>query len=91
MTPHIEESLDLKIPPALAELLTTVPELSQAYVVGGGVRDAVLGLAPKDLDSDVFGSDFEKLVQALGRWGPTDLEGPWVGGIKRPLVAGEAV
>ena len=91
MPSPVEEPLQLEIPPALAELLSTVPELSQAYVVGGGVRDAVLGLASKDLDIEVFGTDYERLGQALARWGPTDRVGRAFGVIKLTLADGEEI
>ncbi|MEQ1831431.1 MAG: polynucleotide adenylyltransferase, partial [Candidatus Eisenbacteria bacterium] len=91
MPTPVEEPLQLEIPPALAELLATVPELSQAYVVGGGVRDAVLGLVAKDLDLEVFGTDYDRLGRALARFGATDLVGRAFGVIRLTLASGEVV
>ena len=91
MAPLIEEPLALEIPPSLADLLATVPELSRAFVVGGSVRDAVLGLRPKDLDIEVYGTSYERLGAALARWGPTDLIGGAFGVIKLTLAGGEVV
>jgi hypothetical protein len=39
------------------------------------VRDALLGLANKDFDIEVFGVSYERLAQTLARWGRTDLVG----------------
>lgn len=91
MPTPIEEPLQLELPPALAELLATVPELSQAYVVGGGVRDAVLGQVAKDLDLEVFGTDYDQLGRALARFGATDLVGRAFGVIRLTLASGEVV
>ncbi|MBL8615533.1 MAG: hypothetical protein JNM72_07990 [Deltaproteobacteria bacterium] len=41
-----------------------------AYLVGGAVRDALLGLPIKDLDLEVHGLDAEALASALRRVGP---------------------
>jgi tRNA nucleotidyltransferase (CCA-adding enzyme) len=91
MVPLIEEPLALEIPPSLADLLATVPELSRAFVVGGSVRDAVFGLRPKDLDIEVYGTSYEHLGAALACWGPTDLIGGAFGVIKLTLAEGEVV
>jgi tRNA nucleotidyltransferase (CCA-adding enzyme) len=41
----------------------------RALVVGGFVRDRILGLDSKDLDIEVFGLELEALEAVLGRWG----------------------
>ena len=57
--------------------------MSRAYLVGGAVRDALLGLpAGRDFDIEVFGVNYEQLVQALSRWGRTDLVGRSFGVVK---------
>lgn len=63
------------IPPDLAEILAKTPELQRAFLVGGCVRDSLLGIPCKDFDVEVFGVDYEALVKALRRWGRTDLVG----------------
>ncbi len=57
------------LPAPLAEILRRTPELGEAYLVGGCVRDWVLGTPVKDFDLEVFGVRYEALVQALGKWG----------------------
>ena len=59
------------IPPELEKILLETAELSRAYLVGGAVRDALLGRSHgRDFDIEVFGVNYEQLVQALSRWGP---------------------
>jgi tRNA nucleotidyltransferase (CCA-adding enzyme) len=71
------------IPPELENILLQTAELSRAYLVGGAVRDALLGLPPgRDFDIEVFGVNYEQLVHALSRWGRTDLVGRSFGVVK---------
>ena len=44
-------------------------------VVGGSVRDALLGLAPKDFDIEVYGLELDAIATALSKIGKTDLVG----------------
>ena len=71
------------IPPELEKILLETPELGRAYLVGGAVRDALLGRpAGRDFDIEVFDVDYEQLVQSLARWGRTDLVGRSFGVVK---------
>lgn len=63
------------IPDELRRILRETPALSRAFLVGGCVRDWLLGAANKDFDIEVFGVTFEQLAEALARWGRAD----WVG------------
>ncbi|MBS1722845.1 MAG: HD domain-containing protein [Armatimonadetes bacterium] len=47
----------------------------QALVVGGAVRDAVMGVVPKDIDVEVYGIDYAALVQLLRKYGRADITG----------------
>lgn len=52
----------LELPPGLGRLITAVREAGgRPFVVGGAVRDALLGLPLKDYDLEVFGLDAERL------------------------------
>jgi tRNA nucleotidyltransferase (CCA-adding enzyme) len=65
-----------------------VQNLPGSYLVGGCVRDAVLGRPVKDYDVEVFGVPYEKLAQALSGWGKTDLVGKSFGVVKLTLPSG---
>ena len=75
------------LPQDLKAILTETPELSRAYLVGGCVRDWLLGEANKDYDIEVFGLDCEALANALSRWGKVDLVGRSFGVIKLTTAA----
>jgi tRNA nucleotidyltransferase (CCA-adding enzyme) len=70
------------IPPELDRILRQTPELQKAWLVGGCVRDALLGSPGKDFDVEVFGIGYETLAQALSRWGKVDLVGQSFGVVK---------
>ena len=70
------------LPPELLAVLTETPELSRAYLVGGCVRDWLLGIPHKDYDIEVFGLSYEELAGALSRWGKVDLVGRSFGVVK---------
>lgn len=58
-------------------------------LVGGSVRDWLLGLEPKDYDVEVGALDFETLLRVLAPWGPTDVVGRSFGVVKLRLASGE--
>jgi tRNA nucleotidyltransferase (CCA-adding enzyme) len=73
------------IPPLPADLramLEAVRRAGRPRLVGGGVRDWLLGLDSKDFDIEVAGVDFEGLRRALSAFGPTDVVGRSFGVIK---------
>ncbi len=72
----------MNLPEELAYLLRKVPALSRAYLVGGCVRDALLSIAHKDFDLEVYGVDYETLERALSAHGRVDLVGKSFGVIK---------
>lgn len=76
------EVCDIQLPPELREVLTKTPELKRSYLVGGCVRDGLLGIEHKDYDIEVYGLNYEELAAALGRWGRTDLVGRCFGVVK---------
>lgn len=80
--------LTAPLPDDLAKILAATPELKSSYLVGGCVRDALLGMDNKDFDLEVFGVSYEQLVPALSRWGRTDLVGRSFGVVKLTTPAG---
>ena len=73
---------ELHLPPDLRAMLDAVRRVARPRLVGGGVRDWLLGLEPKDFDVEVAGSDFETLHRALAPFGSTDVVGRSFGVIK---------
>ena len=74
--------LAISLPPWLAEALHANATRMRALVVGGSVRDAVLGHAPKDIDVEVYGMSYEDLAAVLERHGRMSLVGKQFGVIK---------
>ena len=44
----------------------------KALVVGGAVRDAVMGVVPKDIDVEVYGADYDTLHTTLSKYDRAD-------------------
>ena len=53
-----------------------------SLIVGGAVRDALMGIAPKDIDIEVYGISYEELEKVLKKHGKTDIVGKEFGVIK---------
>lgn len=47
----------------------------KAFLVGGSVRDEILGKKPKDMDVEVFGLSVDKFTKILSKFGKLDLVG----------------
>jgi tRNA nucleotidyltransferase (CCA-adding enzyme) len=73
---------EMNLPEELVRLLREVPALSRAYLVGGCVRDSLLGIAHKDFDLEVYGVDYGTLASQLSAYGRVDLVGRSFGVIK---------
>ena len=72
----------MQLPEQLVNVLHAVRRIGRPRVVGGCVRDWLLGLEPKDFDIEVPGVDFETLHRALAHFGATDVVGRSFGVIK---------
>jgi tRNA nucleotidyltransferase (CCA-adding enzyme) len=72
-------------------MLEAVRAVGRPRLVGGGVRDWLLGLEPKDFDVEVAGVDFETLQRALAPFGATDVVGRSFGVVKVRSAASGAV
>jgi tRNA nucleotidyltransferase (CCA-adding enzyme) len=71
------------VPEALLPLFTSVREAGgRALVVGGTVRDALLGVVSKDLDLEVHGLAVEPLTRLLARFGAVNEVGRSFGVLK---------
>ncbi len=74
--------MTVSLPSDLERILREVPAFRDAYLVGGGIRDALLGLPGKDFDVEVFGLDVEQLADLLRPFGRVDLVGRSFGVVK---------
>lgn len=77
-----------RLPPILTRILGECPELNRAYLVGGCVRDACLGVPVKDFDVEVYGISYERLIPALSKWGRADFVGESFGVVKLTVPGG---
>ncbi len=61
----------------------------RAVVVGGAVRDALLGLDHKDIDVEVYGIPYDRLAGLLSQHGRVDLVGKSFGVVKLHTSEGD--
>jgi tRNA nucleotidyltransferase (CCA-adding enzyme) len=80
---------ELQLPADLRAMLDAVRRVGRPRLVGGGVRDWLRGLEPKDFDIEVAGVDFETLHRALAPFGSTDVVGRSFGVIKARNAAND--
>jgi tRNA nucleotidyltransferase (CCA-adding enzyme) len=78
----------IPIPDELRAMLEAVRRVGRPRLVGGGVRDWLLGQPSKDFDVEVAGVGFEGLHGALAPFGATDVIGRSFGVIKVRGAAG---
>ena len=88
---HIERKLVVKplsaklieIEPDVIHILEKLDDLGYpVFVVGGAVRDGLLGIPPKDIDIEVYKISYDKLNSFLSEHGKVDLVGKSFGAIK---------
>ena len=72
----------MELPDDLRPVLEALREIGHPRLVGGCVRDWLLGQQPKDFDIEVPGVSFDQLRRALARFGATDVVGRSFGVIK---------
>jgi tRNA nucleotidyltransferase (CCA-adding enzyme) len=73
----------MNLPAGLEGIIRDLGEAGfRAVVVGGAVRDALLGLEPKDFDIEVYGISYNRLASFLRRYGQVDLVGKSFGVVK---------
>src|SRR6202158_4402210 len=69
-------TMRLVLPPLLDQIVRDLRTAGyRAVVVGGAVRDALLGGEPKDFDIEVYGVAYDQLRGILPRHGRVDLVG----------------
>jgi tRNA nucleotidyltransferase (CCA-adding enzyme) len=66
----------MNLPPKILDLAEAVRDAGgRALLVGGCVRDALMGVQPKDWDVEVYGVEPERLREILDRFGPVNVVG----------------
>ena len=73
----------LTIPAPLERILWDLNAAGfRALIVGGAIRDALLGMEPKDFDIEVYGIAYDRLAGFLASYGRIDLVGKSFGVVK---------
>jgi len=72
----------IRIPPPLQPVLQALGQHGRPRLVGGCVRDALLGRPAGDIDIEVGGLGFDELVGILKPFGATDVVGRSFGTVK---------
>jgi len=75
----------MPIPPALWAVLRDLAPVARPLLVGGCVRDWLLGLTPKDFDVEVYGTTWDELETRLKAHGPVQMVGRSFGVMKLRL------
>jgi tRNA nucleotidyltransferase (CCA-adding enzyme) len=71
-----------RLPPFLSELIGALAGIGRPLLVGGCVRDWLMGREPKDYDVEVYGASQASVDRALARFGSVDPVGRSFGIIK---------
>jgi tRNA nucleotidyltransferase (CCA-adding enzyme) len=79
----------MRLPDDLRAVLASIQGKGRPRLVGGCVRDWLMGLEPNDFDVEVGGLDFETLHRLLAPFGATDVVGRSFGVIKLRLPSGD--
>ncbi len=81
----------LPLPPILTEIVRDLRATGfRALVVGGAVRDALLGEDPKDVDIEVYGITYDRLASFLEQRGRIDLVGKSFGVVNFTAPGGDS-
>jgi len=79
----LQKELPITISPSVMGVLQRLADSGhKAMVVGGAVRDALLGKDPKDIDIEVYNISYTDLEQFLSKIGKTNVVGKAFGIIK---------
>jgi tRNA nucleotidyltransferase (CCA-adding enzyme) len=74
--------LSISVSQTVMQVLRVNCDRMRGLIVGGSVRDAVLGYQPKDVDLEVYGMNYDDLAAVLRRYGRMDFVGRKFGVIK---------
>lgn len=75
--------MNIKLEPKILEIITELNRKgNQCLIVGGAVRDAILGVEPDDIDIEVYKINYQDLCAFLQQHGKVDLVGKKFGTIQ---------
>ena len=87
----ISRRMILALPPVLDRIVRDLRAAGfTGLVVGGAVRDALLGIEPKDIDIEVYGISYDRLAELLSAYGRVDLVGKSFGVVNLTTHDGES-
>ena len=76
-------NIEINLPEYVFNILSDIQSIGgRALIVGGAVRDAILGKKSKDIDFEVYRVSYEDLTNILNNYGKADLVGKAFGVIK---------
>jgi len=79
----------ITVEPSILDVLNGLSDKGcRALIVGGAVRDAILGITPKDIDIEVYNITYADLSEYLSQYGRVNLVGKNFGVIKFNPAAG---
>ena len=78
----------MHLPEEIQSVLLALRQIGRPLIVGGAVRDWLLGFESKDLDIEVGRASFDEIHRALAPFGATDVVGKSFGVIKLRLGSG---
>lgn len=83
---HLGENIiqhKLELSPTTEKVLNTLKAAGlNGYIVGGSVRDSLLGIQSKDIDIEVYGGEVNKVISTLKKLGKVDQVGKSFGVLK---------
>lgn len=75
MARKIPDQISIPLPTSVTTAFAAAPDGVRILAVGGCVRDALLGVEPKDIDIEVYGISYDGLVELLVPHGRADVVG----------------
>lgn len=82
----------ISIEPSITDVFNVLNNSGhQCFIVGGAVRDAILGIQPKDIDIEVYNISYNELNDILSKYGTVNLIGKNFGIIKFNPYGGESL
>ena len=90
MSKICKKELNIQIPILCIQIMQDLKKKGHlSLIVGGAVRDALLGQPSKDIDIEVYGTNYNNLVEMLKEYGEINLVGKAFGVVKLKDESGQ--